>query len=69
MLADALGRAFADVLDSLRESFPPPDRAPTHAERQNMTRAVLAQAGNAIVAVALRYGLPDGDAQGTIQAL
>lgn len=51
--------ALQEVLKELQQAFPPPNHAPGHAHRQNMTRIVFGKAEAALLNFAQKHGMPE----------
>ncbi|KAJ6475673.1 hypothetical protein DFH09DRAFT_446238 [Mycena vulgaris] len=58
-ISEDLDRAFAAVLEALRERFPAPDQAPGHAERREAVGVALEKAGAALMGVCVKYGMDE----------
>jgi hypothetical protein len=58
-ISDELGQAFGVILDDLKAAFPPPDHAPGHQQRQEMTTSVLDKAEQAILDLASKHGMSE----------
>ena len=58
-ISDELGAAFQAVLEELKEAFPPPDQAPSHEARQNMTRTTLQKIEQALLDFARKHDVPE----------
>ena len=58
-ISDELGIIFDDILDRLKETFPPPDQAPSHEQRQEMVNTVLDRAEQGLVDFARKHGMSE----------
>ena len=58
-ISDELGDAFQAVLKELKAAFPPPDQAPSHEARQNMTRTALRKVEQALLDFARKQDVPE----------
>ena len=58
-ISDELGVIFNDILGHLKKTFPPPDQAPNHEQRQEMVNTVLERAEQELVDFARKYGMSE----------
>lgn len=58
-ISDELGNAFQTALKELEVAFPPPDQAPSHETRQNITRSALQKAEQALLGFARKHDVPE----------
>jgi hypothetical protein len=56
-ISDELGVIFNDVLEYLKKTFPPPDQAPGHEQRQEMVETVLDRAEQGLLDFACKHGM------------
>ncbi|KAF9789199.1 hypothetical protein BJ322DRAFT_1105065 [Thelephora terrestris] len=56
-ISDELGVIFNDVLEYLKKTFPPPDQAPGHEQRQEMVETVLDRAEQGLLDFARKHGM------------
>ena len=62
-VSDQVNGIFQVVLDDLKDTFPPTDQAPSHAQREAMTRAVLEKAESALLKFARERGMTEAQAK------
>ena len=58
-LSDELGVVFNDIEVYLKNTFPPPDQAPSHEERQEMVTTVLDKAEQGLLDLARKRGMSE----------
>ncbi|KAJ7230434.1 hypothetical protein GGX14DRAFT_583194 [Mycena pura] len=58
-VSEDLERAFAAVLEELRERFPAPEKAPGHEARREAVAVALEKAGAALVGVCVKHGMDE----------
>ena len=58
-ISDELGLIFKDILVYLQQTFPPPDQAPSHEERQRIVGIVLDKAEQGLLDLARKYGMSE----------
>ncbi|KAH9931403.1 uncharacterized protein B0H18DRAFT_952623 [Fomitopsis serialis] len=52
-------KVFEDLLEELKEQFPPHDQAPNHAERRGNVSLVVRKAEEAFIKLGVQYGMPE----------
>lgn len=58
-VSDDLSVLYQRIVDELQERFPPPDKAPSHEQRQEMMKTVLEKTGNASIRYAVDHGMTE----------
>ena len=58
-IKNGIEKVFADLLEELREQFPPPDQAPNHAERKRIVSLVLNKVEDAFVKLCVQHGMSE----------
>ncbi|KZT64316.1 hypothetical protein DAEQUDRAFT_38953 [Daedalea quercina L-15889] len=52
-------KLFADLLEELKEQFPPPDHAPNHEERKGNVSLVIRKAEEAFIKFGMQHGMSE----------
>ena len=52
-------KVLSDLLEELKVQFPPPDQAPSHAERQGNVTLVLHKAEDAFIKLCVQHGMSE----------
>lgn len=57
--SEEFGEQLKILLDQLQTAFPPPDKAPSHADRSARVHKILEEVENVLVRVASKYGIEE----------
>jgi len=52
-------KVFADLLEQLKEQFPPPDQAPNHAERRGNVSLVIRKTEEVFIKLGVQHGMSE----------
>ena len=69
VFTEELEGMFVAIRNKLEEKIPPPDKAPGHAEREEMVDKVLDDTARELMKLATRYGIEEGVVKTYIFAL
>lgn len=58
-IKNGIEKVLADLLEELKEQFPPPNQAPTHAERKGNVSLVLNKIEGAFVKLCVQHGMSE----------
>lgn len=68
-VSEEFGIAFDAVLEHLKVTFPSPDKAPSHPERQVMVSTALELVEQHVVGICGKYAIPESDVRAYFKSI